>query len=84
VRQRKARGPATDRAARRPSAGFSSLRDRDATADLQVYSGQRRLGSLRHRGDDGVEAFDLAGRSIGTFLTMQAAAAAIPEQGGAS
>jgi hypothetical protein len=84
VRRAKARKSATDKAARRPSAGFSAdgLRDRNATADrsaLQVYSGQHRLGCLRPYDDGAVEAFDADDRSIGTFSNVCAAAAAIPQ-----
>jgi hypothetical protein len=55
------------------------LRDRDATTELQVYSGQHRVGSLR-RHDGGFEAFDLADHSLGVYPDMQTAAAAIPER----
>jgi hypothetical protein len=71
VRRRKARRPATDKTARRPSADVSSgqLRYRDAT-------------NQPFRVDDGtVEAFDADGRSIGIYPNVQAAAAAIPERG---
>lgn len=43
---------------------------------LAVYDGRERLGSIVEKGGT-VEAFDVAGRRLGSFLTRKAAAAAI-------
>jgi hypothetical protein len=48
---------------------------------LSVYSdsGQACLGHLLNRGKCGWESFDVNDKSLGTFPTTQAAAAALPE-----
>jgi hypothetical protein len=46
-------------------------------ARLSVFDGRERVGHLIPRGERGIEAFDLAGRSLGIFINQRAAAAAI-------
>lgn len=81
---RTARRPAADKAARRPSAGFSAgqLRDREAytTSLLSVYSGRTCVGFLVLRGKAGVEAYDADDNSLGIFSDQQSAAAAISKR----
>ena len=81
--RRKARKPAADRQARRPSASFSAdeLRDREATSNqeacLAVYDGANRVGSIVER-DGQFQAFDAHDRRVGTFGNQRDAMRAIP------
>ena len=65
-----------------------STRSTTPEAQFQaVYFGQACLGHILTRGKQGVEAFDLADRSIGMFGDVGAAATAVvaaAKSGGAS
>ena len=91
MRARKARKPAADLPARRLH-GFASkagepkrseaISDLPAFQGVVVYSGQTCVGFLLSRGKTGHEAFDSAGRSLGTYPDRRSAANAISQRDG--
>ena len=86
LRHRKARGPAADTVNSPHAASQASeLKGRNATADQDacptVYDGTNFVGSIVERADGSFDAFDAAGRHLGTFRNQREAVRAIPARG---
>jgi hypothetical protein len=84
VRSRKTRSPAAaeQRARPRRVGQRGSKTDTDSHSALQsVYDGQRCIGFLV-RGRSGIEAYDAAERSLGTYPNLKNAADAVSDAAG--
>jgi hypothetical protein len=85
VRSRKTRSPAAAEQRARPrrvGQRGSKTTDTDSRSALQsVYDGQRCIGFLV-RGRSGIEAYDAAERSLGTYPNLKNAADAVSDAAG--